>query len=106
MLIRLANALHTDKGEIWLQQEDEFLRQVGKSGLSVKAFAELLFMNRVSISNLSKMGEVPVHLAVIAALMGEMADKGLDFRIVLTRIKIEPRTAKGFAAQGGIWRSR
>lgn len=79
---------------------DEFLRHVGKAGLSVKAFAELLCMNRVSISNLSRKGEVPVHLAVIAALMGEMADKGLDFRTVLGRIKIEPRPAKGAAAKG------
>ncbi|WP_172974768.1 hypothetical protein [Azospira sp. I09] len=39
-------------------------------------------------------------MAVIAALMGEMADKGLDFRAVLARIKIEPRPANGFAAQG------
>lgn len=52
-------------------------------------------MNRVSISNLSKKGEVPVHLAVIAALMGEMAVKGVDFRAVLARIKIEPQPAKG-----------
>lgn len=79
---------------------EEFSRHVGKAGLTIKAFAELLCMNRVSISNLSKKGEVPVHLAVIAALMGEMADKGLDFRAVLARIKIEPRPAKGIAAQG------
>jgi len=79
---------------------EEFSRHVGKAGLTIKAFAELLCMNRVSISNLSKKSEVPIHLAVIAALMGEMADKGLDFRAVLARIKIEPRPAKGAAAQG------
>ena len=79
---------------------DEFQRQLGKAGLTIKAFAELLCMNRVSISNLAKKGEVPVHLAVIASLMGEMADKGVDYRSVIARIKIEPRQAKGAAALG------
>lgn len=79
---------------------EEFLRQLGKAGLTVKAFAELLCMNRVSISNLSRKGEVPVHLAVIAALMGEMADSGVDYRPVLSKIKIEHRPAKGVAAHG------
>lgn len=79
---------------------DEFLRHIGKAGLTVKAFAELVGMNRVSISNLSKKGGVPVHLAIIAALMGEMADKGLDFKPVLARIDIQPRPVKGIAAQG------
>lgn len=79
---------------------EEFQRHVGKAGLTIKAFAELLCMNRVSISNLSKKGEVPVHLGVIAALLGEMADKGVDYRAILARIKIEPRPAKGIAAKG------
>ena len=79
---------------------DEFVRNVGKAGLTIKAFAELLGMNRVSISNMSQKGEVPMHLAVIAALMGEMADKGVDYRSVLARIKIERRQAKGIAAHG------
>ena len=79
---------------------EEFQRQLGKAGLTIKAFAELLCMNRVSISNLAKKGEVPVHLAVIASLMGEMADNGVDYRSVIARIKIEPRQAKGSAAHG------
>ena len=79
---------------------EEFQRQLGKAGLTIKAFAELLCMNRVSISNLAKKGEVPVHLAVIASLMGEMADSGIDYRAVIARIKIEPRQAKGAAAHG------
>ena len=79
---------------------EEFLRQLGKAGLTVKAFAELLCMNRGSISNLSKKGDVPVHLAVIAALMGEMADNGVDYKPVLAKIRIAHRPAKGVAAQG------
>lgn len=79
---------------------DELLRNIGKAGLTVKGFAGLLGMNRVSISNLAKKDEVPVHLGVIAALMGEMADNGLDFRSVIAKIDIQPRQAKGIAAKG------
>lgn len=78
----------------------EFSRHLGKAGLTIKAFAELLRMNRISISNLKQKGEVPMHLAVIAALLGEMVDKGVDYKPVLSRIEIEPKQAKGVAAQG------
>jgi hypothetical protein len=79
---------------------EEFLRQLGKAGLTVREFAKLVRMNRVSISNNAKKGQVPSHLAVIASLMGEMAEKGLDYREVLSRIDIEPRKARGVAAKG------
>lgn len=57
-------------------------------------------MNRISISNLSKKGEVPSHLAVMACLMGEMAERQIDFRAALTKIDIEPRKPRGAAASG------
>lgn len=79
---------------------DEFQRHIGKAGLSVKEFAHLIRVNRVSISNLSKKGEVPSHLAVIACLMGEMAERKIDFRPALTEIDISPRKARGAAAKG------
>lgn len=79
---------------------EEFLRQLGKAGLTVREFAKLVRMNRISISNNAKSGEVPSHLAVIASLMGEMAEKGVDYREVLSRIDIEPRKARGVAATG------
>lgn len=78
----------------------EFLRQLGKAGLTVKEFAELIRMNRISISNNSKQGKVPSHLAVIACLMGEMAERGVDYRDALSRIEIEPKKAQGAAARG------
>ena len=74
---------------------DEFHRHIGKAGLTIKAFAELVRMNRISISNLAKKGEVPTHLAVIAALLGEMADMGVDYRAVLARIDIAPKKPRG-----------
>jgi len=81
-------------------QYDEFILNLRKAGLTIKAFSTLIGMNRTSISNMSQKGNVPVHLAVIAALMGEMTDKGVTYESVLARIKIEPRPAKGIAAHG------
>lgn len=78
----------------------EFQRHIGKAGLTVRGFADLIKMNRVSLSNCSKKGEVPSHLAVIAALMGEMADKGLDFRAILERIDITPKKPRGAGKTG------
>lgn len=70
---------------------DEFLRQIGKAGLSVKKFAELIKQTPNSISNRARRGKVPSHLAIIATLMGDMADAGLNFQATLSRIKYEPR---------------
>ena len=85
---------------------DEFLRHVGKSGLTLKEFAGLIQMNRVSISNLSKKRAVPSHLAVIACLMGEMAERKIDFQATLAKIEIEPKKPRGAAAKGKFGGSR
>ena len=79
---------------------DEFQRHVHKAGLTLKAFADLVRMNRISLSNLAKKDEVPTHLAVIAALLGEMKDKGIDYLDVLSRIEIAPKKPRG-AGKGG-----
>jgi hypothetical protein len=79
---------------------DEFHRQLGKAGLNIREFADLVKMNRNSVTNYAKIGEVPSHLAVIAALLGAMADKKLDFREVLDDIEIEPKKPRGGAAKG------
>ncbi|KVC68383.1 DNA-binding protein [Burkholderia ubonensis] len=78
----------------------EFQRHVGKAGLTIKSFAELIRMNRISLSNYAKHGEVPSHLAVIAALLGEMADRGIDYRAVLSRIDIAPKKPRGAGKRG------
>lgn len=74
---------------------EEFRRQLGKAGLTTKNFAELVKLNSNSITNYAKKGEVPSHLAVIAALLGEMAERKIDFRDVLSRIEIEPNKPRG-----------
>jgi hypothetical protein len=79
---------------------DEFQRHIGKAGLTIREFAELVKMNRSSLSNCSKKGEVPSHLAIIAALLGEMADQKIDFHDVLSSIDIAPKKPRGGSAKG------
>ena len=74
---------------------DEFLRQIGKAGLTIRQFAELIKMNRISLSNYAKKGDVPSHLAVIAALVGEMGERKIDFKSLLSGIEIEPKKPRG-----------
>ena len=63
----------------------EFKRQLGKAGLTVRAFAALMGQTPNSITNYASKGEVPTHLAIIATLMAEMVDAGIDFRLALRR---------------------
>lgn len=77
----------------------EFKRHLGKAGLSIKELAQLLKQNANSYTNYKTKGEVPDHLAVIVALMGEMADHGLDFRSIVTGLDLEPAKPRG-ATQG------
>jgi hypothetical protein len=78
----------------------EFQRQLGKAGITAREFADLIRMNRNSVTNCSQKGEVPSHLAVIVSLMGEMAEHRVDFRNVLGKVEIEPKKPRGGAAKG------
>ena len=79
---------------------EEFKCELGKAGLTVREFAELIRMNPNSVTNCSMKGVVPSQLAVIAALMGEMHERKVDFRYVLARIEIEPKKPRGAARPG------
>ena len=65
----------------------EFQRLIGKAGLSINEFAALLDMKPNSITNYSKQGVVPTHIAVIIALISTMKDEGLDFYPVFEKVK-------------------
>lgn len=73
---------------------NEFQRLIGKAGLTLREFAALMDMSHVSVSNYRKKGEVPRHLAIIAALFGEMAEQGIDFRGLISRIEIESKKSR------------
>lgn len=79
---------------------DEFKCELGKAGLTAREFAELIRMNPNSVTNCSMKGSVPAQLAVIAALMGEMHERKVDFHHVLARIDIEPKKPRGAARPG------
>ena len=79
---------------------EEFRRQLGKAGLTAKGFAELIKQTPNSITNYAAQGEVPPHLAIIAALMGDMAENSLDFRSTLARIEFEASKPRGGAMKG------
>lgn len=85
---------------------EEFKRHLGKAGATAYEFADLTKMNRNSVTNCSQKAEVPSHLAVIVALMGEMAENNLDFRGILSRIEIKTKRPRGGAAQGRFGNSK
>lgn len=72
----------------------EFKRQLGKAGLTVRAFAALLGQTPNSITNYAAKGQVPTHLAIIATLMATMADAGMDFRKELVGCHSDLRTPR------------
>jgi transcriptional regulator with XRE-family HTH domain len=76
---------------------DEFQRNVRKAGLTLSAFADLLNMNRVSLSNYARQEQVPAHLAVIAVLLGELSEHGIDYRAALSRVEIPAKRPRGGA---------
>lgn len=74
---------------------DEFKRHVGKAGLTIRAFADLLKLNPASVSNHAKSGEVPSHLAIIALLLAELAERKVNFREILDKAEIVGKKPRG-----------
>ncbi|MBU3592911.1 XRE family transcriptional regulator [Polynucleobacter sp. 71A-WALBACH] len=75
----------------------EFKNHLGKAGLTTYRFADITKMNRSSITNYSQKGLVPSHLALIAALLGEMKECRIDFESILEKIDIQPKKSRGTA---------
>lgn len=67
----------------------ELVRNIGKAGLDVKEFAELIKANPNSITNLNGKDSVPKNLAIIAVLLGELVDKKIPYRHLFDRLDIE-----------------
>lgn len=74
---------------------EEFRRHLGKAGLTNKAFAELVAINEKSVTNMAQKPEVPNHYAVIALLMGELADNGIEFKAKLLRLELKDAKPRG-----------
>lgn len=84
----------------------EFRRQLGKAGLTNRSFAELVKINPNSVTNYKKDGDVPSHWAIVALLMGVLADNKIEFKDALSGIEIEPNKVRGNAAKGRFGGSR
>ncbi len=84
----------------------EFRRQLGKAGLTLKQFAALVKLNCNSLANYATHGEVPAHWAIVAVLMGEMAERKIDFKRILETLDISPKKVRGNAAKGKFGGSR
>lgn len=77
----------------------QFLVELTRAGLSIRAFAGLIGMNPNSISNYARLGGVPGHLALIAVLLAEMSVQGLDYRGVIAKVELTPKQPRGRAQQ-------
>lgn len=78
----------------------DFLLELEKAGLSVRAFAELVGMNPNSISNYARAGELPTHHALIAVLIAELSSHGLDYRRAMAKVEVAPKKPRGSAQRG------
>lgn len=63
-----------------------FKGYVRRTGLEIREFAELVGMNQRSVSNYSKTGVVPEHLALIVFMMVELDRCGADLKEVFARL--------------------
>jgi len=79
---------------------DEFKRQLGKAAVTASEFGRLVKLNPNSVTNYSVRGTVPNNLAVIAVLMGEMAENKVDFRRVLQETELQANKVRGSAQKG------
>lgn len=79
---------------------DEFLAELGKAGLTVRGFAELVSMNRNSVSNYARSSEVPRHLAVIAVLLAELNMHGIPFQTAIERVGYSRKKPRGKGKPG------
>ncbi len=78
----------------------DFLAELQKVGLSVRAFAELVGMNPNSISNYARSGELPTHIALITVLVVGISEIGGDYRQIMSKVVLTPKKPRGNARQG------
>ena len=79
---------------------DDFLQELGRAGLTVRDFAELLAMRPNSVSNNARRGEVPSHIAVISSLLAEMQLHRVPYRPVFDRLDLSKKKPRGGALPG------
>lgn len=70
----------------------EFRRHLGKAGMTINDFAAYLRVRPASVSNYSKSGAVPRNYAIIAILLGDVTDRGVNVRELLGGFGVFPQS--------------
>jgi hypothetical protein len=78
----------------------KFKNNLAQAGISIRELAGLLRMNSNSITNCAKKGKVPAHLGVISRFLVTMTDHQVDYRALLSEIKLEPKKSRGVPFKG------
>ncbi len=73
---------------------NEFRRNIGKAGLTIKEFAGLLKVKPNSITNLKTKGNVSKNLGIIAVLLGELADNQVPFKNLFEKLDLQEQKAR------------
>jgi hypothetical protein len=78
----------------------DFISELDRASLSIRAFANLVGMRPNSISNYASSGEVPGHLGLIAALLSELKSQGIPFESAVLRAGPITKRPRGRATPG------
>jgi hypothetical protein len=78
----------------------DFIKELGRASLTVRAFADLVCMHRNSVSNYARRGEVPMHLGLIATLLAELHTREIDYRPVIERAAPAGKKPRGRGKAG------
>lgn len=78
----------------------DFVAELDKAALTIRAFAGLVGMQPNSISNYASHGEVPTHLALIAALLAELKQHGISSDGAIARVGPLVKRTRGRAKRG------
>lgn len=84
-----------------LMTYDEFTEKLDRADIKVREFAQLIKRTPNAITNYAGKGEVPALMGIVATLIAEMHQCGIDYRAVIGAMDFEgvaPRTdgRKGF----------
>jgi len=89
---------------MYIMNYDTFKSCAQQAGLGIKDFAAYVGMNHRSISNYSKKGAVPDHLAIIALLLMELRRHDIEIAGLLTKMNWSERQLR--LPQKGEFRGR
>ena len=74
---------------------DEFRIELEGAKLSLREFAALLKLNPNSLTNYKAIGTVPDHIALIATLIHELVQQGVEYRQAIKRVRVTPKAPRG-----------